>query len=446
MYKRYCILIILALFLSEKLPGQKALTFPEVDSASYGYYLSEDWDSIIYINKLARKNDISYYYLDLRVGIAKYEKQQYRQATQFFRKALSQNNSEDIPKEYLYYAYSYSGQNERADLLSKKFSSSLSEKIPPAKPVFLKSVFLEAVYSMTDGDKYKDQLWGESNDGVRMISNNMQFIQLGLTHQPAVGLSIKHGLSYLHKNNLSYIRSEASEVYFPDLNLNQLDYFIIPEISLKSGLSINPSFHYTYMSSEVMESVDFGYGQRASARTNIETRSFFIGGLELKQSLWLFDISAALSLLSLNGISDYQKSFGFRFYPLGNLKLFLGADYYITDNQHINLSTDNNIWHTIVGWTIKEKIWIEASYTEGNMIDFREKNNKFFYNSPDYMNRKAQLHFIVPRKMGKGVIYFGARWANTVSPYYMLEDNSIETGNSFEYNGYTFYGGISWNI
>ena len=251
----------------------------------------------------------------------------------------------------------------------------------------------------------------------------------------------------VHKNNLSYIRSEASEVYFPDLNLNQLDYYIIPEISFISGTSINPSFHYTYMSSEVLESVDFGFGQRPSARIEIQTRDFFIGGIEVQQSIWLFDISAALSLLSQNGQSkDYQKNFGFRFYPLGNLKLYLGADYYITDNRHINLSADKDIWHTFLGWTIKEKIWIEATYTDGNMKEFREKNNKFFYNSPDYMNRKAQLHFIVPRKMGKGVFYFGARWANTVSPYYMLEDNSIETDNSFEYNGYTFYGGISWNI
>ena len=448
MFNRYSILIILSIasFLTGPLSAQQKITFPVVDEATYRFYLEENWDSLIHYGKLAEKQGISYYYLDLRMGIARFEKKQYLLASSWFRKAMSHDNFEDLPMEYLYYTYLYSGQYNRADLVSKHFKSPLTDRIPAARGKFIKVANIETLYSQSNGEKLKEQLWGETLDGIRTITKSMAYFQASFIHQPTPGFTIKHALSYLHKENISYIRSQASEVLFPNQNLNQVDYFISPEITLDFGLTISPSFHYAGMRFEVLEKVNFGYGMNPSTTVGTDSDQFFIGGMELRQRVWLLSLSAGGSYMSKYGVNNYQQQVGMTFYPLGNMNLYAGFDYYFTGSIETDAYLENNIWHLEIGGAIKEKVWIEARYTGGEMKDFRESNNAIFYNSPDYMNRKAQLHITIPRKGQKGVFYIGSRWANHVSPYYLQGADLADMNNLFEYNSLTFYGGISWNI
>lgn len=448
MFKRYLILIYLVLSLLVPKVGnaQARITFPAVEEATYRNYLEGNWDSIIYYGRLAARADISYFYLDLRMGIARFEKKQYLQASGHFRKALSRNSSDDLSSEYLYYTYLYTGQYNRADRISREFSADLAQRITPAKSKFLKMVNLESVYSKSNATTLKNDLWGETVDGGRTIMKDLYFLQSLFIHQPSPGFTIEQAISYLHKDNLYYIRSEASEVLFPDQNLNQLDYYIIPRITLKSGLTISPSFHFTTLSSEVLEKVNFGYGMNASTNVSIDSDYFLIGGLELKQRIWLFNILAGGSYIARESRENYQQQIGITCYPLGNLNLYAGFDYYLTDNDANDSYFENNIWHIKVGGSIKEKVWIEGRYTEGEMLNFREYNNAIFYNSPDFMNRKAQIHLSIPKKENKGVFYFGSRWANHVTPYFNKDEEQVDMNNIYEYLSITFYAGISWNI
>ncbi|HDR68403.1 MAG TPA: hypothetical protein ENN61_05060 [Bacteroidaceae bacterium] len=448
MYKRYHILILLLAFLllTGSLNGQEKITFPLIDKATYNHYISGNWDSILHYGKLAKRYDISYYYLDLRMGLARYNKKQYFQASRLFREAVKKNGIEDLPKEYLYYTYLFTGQYPRADILSRKFSPNLSERIPGFRPKFFTMINPETVLSYTDGKKLENQLMEESVDGHRHITSRFAFFQIALSHQPAACLTIHQGISFLHKKNILYFLSGASEVFLPDMRLNQMDYFIIPEFSFRSGTSISPSFHYTGINSEVLETINSGSGRNASVTLRTEFERFLLGGIEITQKMWLFDLTLAGSYLARDEGPDYQQKIGGVFYPLGNLNLYLGADYYFTDLFQSKVLFENNIWHTIIGVSIKERVWIEARYTEGNMKNFRENNNTIFYNSTDFMNRKAQLHLSVFRKDNKGNFYIGGRWANNVAPYVQGVDGVTDMNNTFEFNSYTIYGGISWKI
>jgi hypothetical protein len=417
-----------------------------IDEVTYRHYLNEAWDSVIYYGRLARKNNISYYYLDLRMGIARFEKKQYLLAAKYFNKAASGSNMEDIPAEYLYLCYLYTGQYYRADLVTRKFSPTLSRRIPPAKSVFARWAGIETVYSFTNAENLRDELWGESLDGTRTLTRNMIFFQGSIIHQPSPGFTIQQTVSYLHKDNLYYIKSEASEVLFPDQNLNQLDYTLIPTISTRIGLSIIPSFHFTVLGSEVLEKVNFGYGMNSSTVVDINTDRFFIPGLELRQRVWLFNLSAGGSYLFSPDPGNYQQQLGMIFYPLGNMNLYLGLDYYLTEDEETGSYLKENILNLKLGGSISEKVWIEGRFTEGDMSYFRENNNAVFYNSPDYMIRKAQIHLSIPGKEHHRNFYLGARWADHIAPYFQTGDQIVDRNNTINYNSFTFYGGISWNM
>ena len=103
-------------------------TYSEVDSTTYQLYLDKSWDELIHVGKDAVKKDIDYYFLRMRIGIAYYEKNNYKSAQSHFRKALEFNTGDPVASEYLYYAYLFGGQTQQAALLYREFPESLKMK------------------------------------------------------------------------------------------------------------------------------------------------------------------------------------------------------------------------------------------------------------------------------------------------------------------------------
>ncbi len=111
-------------------PGpRRLLDFKQINTESYRLYLAQEWDSLISLGKHALKQDVDFYYLRMRMGIARYDQKKYRQAGIHFRKALEFNQDDPVALEYLYYAYLFSGQIEQAKLLRKEFRGDLALKL-----------------------------------------------------------------------------------------------------------------------------------------------------------------------------------------------------------------------------------------------------------------------------------------------------------------------------
>src|SRR5207248_2114987 len=106
------LILITMIFISGKLLAQDTLNFRMVDTKTYDWYVAKNWDSVIEIGNRAIGQNIDYYYLRMRIGIAYYEKKKFRKAENHFTKALFFNSSSDAGKQYLYYCYLYSGQYE----------------------------------------------------------------------------------------------------------------------------------------------------------------------------------------------------------------------------------------------------------------------------------------------------------------------------------------------
>ena len=94
--------------------AQETLNFPKVDKETYAYFLNGQWKELIETGKKAKQAGIDFYYLQIRMGIAHYNLKKYRQAIPYLEKALEQSPDDEFTKEYLYFAYLFSGQSMAA--------------------------------------------------------------------------------------------------------------------------------------------------------------------------------------------------------------------------------------------------------------------------------------------------------------------------------------------
>jgi hypothetical protein len=65
---------------------QEVVNTQSVDQKTYTLYLNKQWKELIEAGNLAKKNNIDFYYLQYRMGIAYYELKRYRKAITFLKK------------------------------------------------------------------------------------------------------------------------------------------------------------------------------------------------------------------------------------------------------------------------------------------------------------------------------------------------------------------------
>ncbi len=82
-------IVYLLIFLSCCNTGwaQNSVNYKTVDEETYRFYMNGNWKDLINSGKNALKNNIDYYYLRMRIGIAYYETKRYMQAAKHFEKA-----------------------------------------------------------------------------------------------------------------------------------------------------------------------------------------------------------------------------------------------------------------------------------------------------------------------------------------------------------------------
>ncbi len=86
----------LFLIVASGLRAQDAMDFNEINNETYRLYMTEQWDSVLVLGKTALKQDVDFYYLRIRMGIALYNQKNYRQASGHFTRALELNLADPV--------------------------------------------------------------------------------------------------------------------------------------------------------------------------------------------------------------------------------------------------------------------------------------------------------------------------------------------------------------
>jgi len=428
----------------------KAQNFAEFDTKTYQLYLEKDWDELIHTGKAALKQDNDYYYLRMRIGIAFYEKKNYKSSQSHFRKALEFNDGDPVASEYLYYAYLFGGQTQQAALLHENFTASQKKKIPSPDHNAVDRISVEYLYNKTNTDELVND--PANFDGLpygfQIITRNFQNLNLSLSHHMHPGISFRHAYTFLGKNNFYYYDDGTGSFGVDGQEIRQHQYYISPSFTTRKGMVISPSFHFLHVGYQVPYRVAGSPGPGAG--NGIAYENDFVNqmavGLNLARHTGPIKIHFAGLYSNLNNTNQLTGTAGITWYPLGNLDFYLGGNI----NAHIedlDKSEPTLIPDIIFGYGIASKVWIEITAAAGNMKNYTESNGYIVYNGLDWMKYKVLGNLVVPITDKGSAIYAGVRFAryesnmNSIDP--ALSDTQINTIN---YNSISIFGGLSWKL
>ncbi len=424
-------------------------SFTEIDSSTYARYLEGDWDRLVYEGKQAIRKDVDYYYLRMRIGIAYFERQNYRAAAGHFNKALEFSGGDPVALEYLYYSYLYSGQTARAGILKKSFTGILEDKLPPEDSKFIESVSAEYLYSRVQNDDLAEgaeDYFGDYSYGYQVITRNYHNASFSLQQRVGPGISVIQAYTRLNKTDFLYYHDGLTVTTVDGRKVSQHQYYLSPSFSLGSGFTASPSFHYLGIRYQVISEGGNGFGSQSQVSMTERHASDFAGGLALKQTAGPLDIALGGYYSNLNGADQILLRSGFTLFPGGNLNLYLGT-YLNTQVEVTEKGTGRRmIPEYLLGAGIASRLWLEVSGAHGEMRNYLEGNGYVVYNGPEEMKHKVSAILVYPF-LGQGSrISLGVRWVQYRSRFVPLDTEGGALINPLTYNSFSVFGGVLWKI
>ena len=118
---RLILSIVVSFCLINKVKSQQ-LTYNYIDSLSYQQYIHEQWDSLLQTSNMAKKANIAFPLLNMRVGYAALMKNNYSLSLQQYNKALAWNSYNQDALYFVALNNSLLSRNEAASYMSKNLN------------------------------------------------------------------------------------------------------------------------------------------------------------------------------------------------------------------------------------------------------------------------------------------------------------------------------------
>ena len=393
------LIMILFLFFAGLANAQLKIDFRRVDSNMYHASISENWDEVIRVGKEALHHDIDYFYLRMRMGLAYFNKQHYRNSAEQMEKALEFSPEDLLAKEYLYYALIISGQDDEAAWASSSWSQSFKEEKGIENRKGIEGIYLETgpEFSNNFDENEMGRLPQQFRYREQDLYGNSYYSQLG------VKLNIKPHISmYAAYSNLIISRQvsvqykwwETDAVESYDYNVRQNSFYLNMKILLAKGWSLTPAINYIHVKTEDITIDSFIPIGSQNARYDIRSLEYSFNNvvlsLALNKQLAVFDLSLFGSYSNLNNMSQMQLGFSATYYPFGNLNFYGNTTMKGLFEEH----DLRPVFSQMLAVKASSFLWIEGFGTFGNLRSTNESNAFVVYNITDDINLKAGLNLI----------------------------------------------------
>ena len=391
MGKKNKLLILFMLLIPVLVHAQDKHDFISVDSTTYKYYNSGNWNKLIETGKNAISSGVDYKFLRQRLGYAYFSKGDYFNSRTHFEKALTYDSYDNFTLEYLYYSYLNSGKEEYSGVIVSKLNPDLKKKLilTPFKPV--ESLEFEYNYKFSG----------------TILRSDPRYYRVGIYSKLGYRLGLYQSFSkYAQDLRLQQTGKTATSVRQPE-------YYAQLNWNASGKLILRAAYHF------------------------INTNS---GSLTQKGNLFLiaaepdfnrFTLSTYGSLLNIEGTFFYQGGLQAGYVFPGKMDFYLkGKASYLQQT-----GSRNFIYNPVAGLKLFKKTWFEGSTTLGRMNGYNDFNGLYVYNTYDP---------IISRTGGTLFHYIGKKivvWLN-----YSFEKKEFYENNSFRYNQFSYLGGIKWKL
>jgi len=423
--------------------AQSSVDFKTVDSLTYKFYETQNWDSLIYIGSDAFKNNIDYFYLRMRMGIAYYEKQKFRKAVFHFKKAVSFNSTDDLAMEYLYYSYLFSGMKAEANALTKKFSEKLKEKLKLDKFKVIDEINFEG--GPTLGNNVIDTSKGRKGNANNYLlkedelTNSVTYFSLGLRHPISKNISLFHSASSIDIAKIQNIQVYNGLVA-NDYHIYQRQYYINANFYLGNEFSFKPAFHYINVNYDKLV-----YSFDANKKLFLKQESFisndFAASATISKNTAAFSLSLNGVYAQLNNGKQKQANISVTIFPKNNQNFYINSSVTVRKDDSVR-----TVFEALVGGKVAKNLWIDGFITFGLLYNYVEKNAYVVYNINDaiFNRRGISFNYVLNKNIGFSLHYQNIVKINTSNIVTPDNKNVIRPGNNFI--NHSIIGGIKWTL
>ncbi len=457
-------------------------SFQYFDSLTYQQYLSGNWNDLIYCGKQALSLGYDYKYLRLRIGLAFFYKENYRNAAEHFHKALRFDSSDTIAAFYFNLSCKAAGRS------GETFQQNGSAKTYR----FFNYIYADAGVIIpgkvndgaviTDSTTYYKEL-------INPVSRSFQSIGINLRPLPnlsvfmsisKIALTDKKSFGYLSqdavRDSIVGLQYEKDYYYsFPiktnyaeqEFSNQQLSYYLGLTYFPVAGLKITPSVHYLHIQAKRVFA-----GQTVTAKTdtawynkfdntwhtfnynvydyNITTTdtSYFdhVLSLSIAKDLgkFSFELRGSHSRILEEKISQIGASISW--YPKGNTNFYTASSFTYLNDQ----TTTSKVFEQTIGGRFYENGWIEGFAMLGELKNYNEKNAYIVYNLiyPVSMRLGATIYPYIGQHLELMLMYRYQKmglFLTTVSPTQSNTETTTTVTNP-DYNYSSVTAGVKWRF
>lgn len=425
------------------------------DSLSYQAYLKKDWNKVIELGKRSLKQGQKFEYLDLRMGIAYYEKKNFRKAIGYFQKALVDEVNSETTAEYLYYAYQYIGN----DLEASKVLFQVDSKFSKVKRNQFR--FLKNIYAFSSFRQY-DQLAYKTN----INAVNLAQIEENKKHTYSTQYIPKSYINYHAGLSFRVIPAWSINVALQNFQIEREQYFVdaFKDTSFTSKVKQNQFYikNSIALSQKLQLSVYASYLANTSNFFTINTEDFppiyeaesqyfssnLLMGLGLTRAFNYFDMELSGSYMTTKRNAYFQANLGMNIFPFGNRKLSLKSELSTLKTESVATTL---ILSETLSYSPFERISLSLTARWGDMRNYSIDQAYNVYNGIYNLDQVLQSNLTI-RLFNQ--VYFKFYYeltcntADIKSKEMTLEksESSPKTVDYINFNTHSFIGGLIWEF
>ncbi len=389
--KRLIILLVIFPLLLKTGYSQR-MSVVEADKLTYDYYLKGQWQQLIKTANEALKQGIDFFYLRTRLGIAYYNRGQYRLAIKHFRKALQWYPKDKVILEYLYYSYLLGGQLADANKLIYDMPIDLRNKLLKKTDKNLQSwqVYYSALQVRNpDALRFTD-IDGDYNiKGEQTISYGTNVPTFEASWRTFTGYNVLQ-LNFYAFDNLYRLQENGGTVEENPLYIREFPVNFIRVSSINHRLDLMWNIATLVGTSKKTAEVTISRGRWSQRATVLQTTPIFdfVASAGIKYKLPRMDFSAVASAQLYSFQPNLQLTLTPAFYPLGSTSLYLSPG--LTVKQ--DLKQTQYLALISAGIGIKQRLWISAEYWKGQMGYFNTGMGTLIFNDEENILSKAAVN------------------------------------------------------
>jgi hypothetical protein len=438
MHKRLVIVPLIIIVLQGL--SQEIVNTQSVDRKTYELYEKKEWKELIEVGNLAKTKDIDFYYLQYRMGIAYYERKNYRKAIPFFEKIINQTLEDKTALEYLYYSYLFSGRKDDARVLALDFDPEMRNELQ----LYNNELIVNGV-----GFEYKKYMFddytisSEQSDEIEQkVRKDLNYFNLNLTHYSKKKFKLFHAFSYLLGSDQVF--DPEYDVYKFDETVKQFQYYIAGNWNLNKGSGLKIGIHYINTKLEAVNpDSNFVNGHSGINDYYLYYKKInsIVGFVKYSKSISCFNFWAASSISNLNTSFQLFPLLGVDYYPFGNTNLYLGSEVIYQVSPDEQTYDPGFIFKQKVGFKLFKSLWIEPFMQYGKVSNFVDNDAFVIYNNPDVINYWYGVNLNLDLyKSGLTLYFIYQQYSNT--NFY----KSYQSEYSIDYGSQTLLGGIKWKF